>query len=200
VKTAGTAPSLAYIIPSPCDDGSDTPCRAGAPAGLKPANGFLKRLIPEIKRSAAYKDNGLIAVTFDEAPQSGPRADHSACCSTPAYPNLPAGPTTTTSSTTTTTSTSTSTSTRSATSTTPTTSTTSTTPAPTASPTATSGGGLVGLLLISHFIKGGTTDLLDDYNHYSLLALIENLFGLSHLGYAADQKLPVLGASIFNGP
>ena len=47
-------------------------------------------MIPEIEKSAAYKDNGLIAITFDEAPQVGLRADPSACCGNPKYPNLAA--------------------------------------------------------------------------------------------------------------
>ena len=63
--------------------------QAGARTGLAAANRFLKSVVPEIKRSAAYKDDGLIAITFDQAPQTGPNADPSACCSSPAtYPNL----------------------------------------------------------------------------------------------------------------
>ena len=33
----------------------------------------------------------MIAITSDQAPQSGPNADSSSCCGTPQYPNLPAG-------------------------------------------------------------------------------------------------------------
>jgi hypothetical protein len=46
------------------------------------------------------------------------------------------------------------------------------------------GGGQVGALLLSPFIKGGNLDQ-DEYNHFSLLRTVEDLFGLSHLGYAA---------------
>jgi hypothetical protein len=223
------APALAYIAPSPCADGSPQPCAPGAPAGLPPADSFLQTIIPEIERSPAYKDHGLIAITFGQAPQSGPDADSSACCEYPAYPNLPnaprdaAGATTTPTATTTTTSTtpttttltSTTSTTTIPTSTTPTTTTaTTTTPTTTATTTPppatpfgtgsnqtrpTGGGGQVGLLLISRYVRKGSIDAVDYYNHYSLLATIEDMFGLNPLGYAADKSLPVLDAGVFNG-
>jgi phosphatidylinositol-3-phosphatase len=37
-----------------------------------------------------------------------------------------------------------------------------------------------------------------DYNHFSLLASIENLFGLSHLGYAGTQGLLTFDTSVYN--
>ncbi len=49
----------------------------------------LTRSCPEIEASPAYKAGGLIAITFDQAPQSGPDADSSGCCDNPTYPNLP---------------------------------------------------------------------------------------------------------------
>ena len=39
---------------------------------------------------------------------------------------------------------------------------------------------------------------MDYYNHYSLLATIENLFTLKSLGYAGDLSLPVFDAAVFN--
>ena len=53
--------------------------------------------------------------------------------------------------------------------------------------------------MISRYVKPGTTDLVDFYNHFSLLTTIENLFGLERLGYASDLQLPVFDAAIFNG-
>ncbi len=41
----------------------------------------------------------------------------------------------------------------------------------------------MGALLLSPFVKGGTTSQ-EPYNHFSLLRTIEDLFGLKHLGYA----------------
>jgi hypothetical protein len=56
-------------------------------------------------------------------------------------------------------------------------------PGPGAASAQASGGGKVGALLISPFIKGGTT-LNGSYNHYSSLATFEQLFGLPRLGDA----------------
>jgi hypothetical protein len=38
----------------------------------------------------------------------------------------------------------------------------------------------------------------DYYNHFSLLASIEKLFGLQRLGYAADSALPLFGAAVYD--
>jgi len=56
----------------------------------------------------------------------------------------------------------------------------------------------VGLLLISRYVKGGSVNVTGDYNHFSLLASIENLFGLSHLGYAGSQGLLAFDTSVYN--
>ncbi len=83
-------PSLLYIAPDRCHDGNPTPCSAGAPAGMAPADAFLARIVPEILASAAYRDGGLLVITVDEAPSSGEFGDSSGCCGQPRYPNLPA--------------------------------------------------------------------------------------------------------------
>jgi hypothetical protein len=64
--------------------------------------------------------------------------------------------------------------------------------------TPTGGGGQVGLLLISPYVKRNSTDVVDYFNHFSLLATIENLFGLHRLGYAGAIALPTFGAGVFN--
>lgn len=51
-------------------------------------------------------------------------------------------------------------------------------------------------MLLSPFIKPGTVSL-DDYNHYSLLASIEDLFSLSRLGFAADVPR-TFGTDVYN--
>ncbi|MHB1488238.1 MAG: alkaline phosphatase family protein [Acidimicrobiales bacterium] len=57
------------------------------------------------------------------------------------------------------------------------------------------GGGRTGAVLLSPFIKGGTVSATA-YNHYSLLASIEDAFGLHRLGYAAGVPA-TFGSDIF---
>jgi len=90
LKVARKTPTLSYVVPDACHDGSETPCAPEQPAGLAGAQGFLETVVPEIAKSPAYKEGGLIAITFDQAPQVGPGADSSSCCANPEYPNLPA--------------------------------------------------------------------------------------------------------------
>jgi phosphatidylinositol-3-phosphatase len=230
LKASASTPSLSYIVPSPCDDGSDTPCAPNAPAGLPEADTFLQKIVPEITASPAYKADGLLVITFDQAPQTGQYADQSACCDNPTFPNLPASttaPTVSTPGATTSTSTASAPSTSTPATSTPTTSTpttstpttstpttsTPTTSTPTTStPTTTSpsssttggatsttgGGGQVGLLLISPYVKPGSSNMLDNFDDFSLLASIEKLFKLKPLGYAADPNLALFDASIYN--
>ena len=66
------------------------PTTAQTQASDQATEDFLRSVIPKIEASRAYKKNGLIAITFDEAPQTGPYADQTACCANPTYPE-PAG-------------------------------------------------------------------------------------------------------------
>ena len=84
------SPALSYIVPNACHDGAETPCEPGQPAGLAASQPFLETVVPEIMASPAYREGGLIAITSAQAPQTGPKADASACCAPPTYPNLPA--------------------------------------------------------------------------------------------------------------
>ncbi|HEY5046363.1 MAG TPA: hypothetical protein VII53_10970 [Solirubrobacteraceae bacterium] len=218
LKKASTTPSLAYIVPDRCHDGSEAPCAPGQPAGLPATEAFLRKVVPEIKASAAYNQGGLIAITFDQAPQSGPAADSSGCCMTAPYPNLPTPPATptTTPAPTTASPTAPPNSAAAPSTTTPSTAPSSTTPSTTASPTSPStsgtgstgvsgaqtatptGGGRVGLLLISKYVKPGSLNVTGEYNHFALLRSIENLFGLKPLGYAAAPGLLAFDSSVFN--
>jgi hypothetical protein len=192
LKTESSTPALSYIVADPCDDGSDTPCAPRAEAGPAAADAFLKSVVPGIMRSAAYKADGLIAITFDQAPQTGPNSDSTSCCDNPkTYPNLvgfglapgATGPTGVTG---------------------PTGATGPT--GPSSSPglgsgqtSPTGGGGQVGLLLLSRFVQPGVPEVTDYYNHYSLLASLEDSFGFKRLGYAKDSQLPVFGAGVWTG-
>lgn len=183
LKNAATTPTLSYIAPDACDDGSETPCAPGKPAGLAPMDAFLEEVVPAIERSGAYREDGLIAITFSEAPQSGQEADSSGCCVTSAYPNVEASTTSTSS-----------TSSSPATASTSTSTSTSTTSSVAGSP---SGGGRVGMLLISKFVKPNTTELTGQYNDYSLLLSIESLFKLKPLGYASSLSLLGFESSVY---
>jgi hypothetical protein len=156
LQSAKNTPSLAYIVPDRCHDGNPTSCAPGAPAGMSAADGWLKKVIPEITASKAYKENGLLVLTVDQAPSGGEYGDSSSCCGQPAFPNLPA-------------------------------------PAGGIGPP---GGGQVGALLLSPFIKGGAT-VQDTYNHFSLLRTVEDLFGLGHLGYAGGKEVSSFAPSLF---
>jgi hypothetical protein len=68
LATPANTPSLSWIAPSACNDGSSTPCAPGAPAGSGAADGFLKEVVPQILATAAYRKEGLIAIVPDSAP------------------------------------------------------------------------------------------------------------------------------------
>jgi phosphatidylinositol-3-phosphatase len=156
LASAKSTPSFAYIVPDRCHDGNATPCAPGAPAGMGAADGWLKKVVPEITASKAYKENGLLVLTVDEAPSSGEYEDSSSCCGQPKFPNMPA-------------------------------------PAGGIGPP---GGGQVGALLLSPFIKGGAT-VQDTYNHFSLLRSVEDLFKLGHLGYAGGKEVSSFSPALF---
>lgn len=59
------------------------------------------------------------------------------------------------------------------------------------------GGGRVGAVMLSPFIKPGTVSN-HPYNHYSTLRSIEQWFGLPYLGYAAPDNVPTFGHDVFS--
>lgn len=140
LKSLDTTPNLSYITPNLCNDGHDTPCVDGSPGGLESADSWLQQQIPAILDSPAFKQDGVLVITFDESESntSGP-------------PGVPGG----------------------------------------------TAGGRVGALVLSPFTKGGTTsDRM--YNHFSLLASIEDIFSVPRLGYAGAPDLNSFGPDVFN--
>ena len=81
LQSASTTPDYAFITPNLCNDGHDAPCVDGQPGGLTQVNEWLKANVPPILASSAFRDRGLLLITFDEA-DGGPGgdADASACC------------------------------------------------------------------------------------------------------------------------
>jgi phosphatidylinositol-3-phosphatase len=152
LKKASTTPAFSFITPNLCDDGHDYPC-VNQQSGVSAAadiDAFLETWVPTITRSPAFKQGGLLEITFDEAADS----DTSSCCNEAPGPGASepgiGGP----------------------------------------------GGGKVGALLLSPYIKGGTVSSRP-YNHYSSLASWEQLFGLRRLAYAATVR-DRFGADVFN--
>jgi len=83
LQSEATTPAFSWISPNNCSDAHDAVCYGNnlsggwidpnTPAapinytgGLYAGDLFLKHIIPEIMASPAYKDNGLIIVSFDE--------------------------------------------------------------------------------------------------------------------------------------
>jgi hypothetical protein len=137
LASAATTPNLSFIVPDLCHDGHDATCADGGPGGLPAADAFLREWVPRITGSPAYRQDGALAIVFDEAEN-----DDSACCGELPGPNTPLpgieGP----------------------------------------------GGGRTGAVVLSPAIPPGSTTTRA-YNHYSLLAAIEDAFALPRLGYAA---------------
>lgn len=177
-----TTPHFSFITPNLCHDGHDgngttSKCKNTVePGGLVSADAFLKTTVPMIMSSAAYKKDGLIIVTFDEAgldfdgANSQITAEGIACCGQQPGPNLaplivPGQPLKIGF---------------------------ENTPRGTASnfflTTTGFGGDRTGAVLLSPFLKPGSVSNVP-FNHYSMLKTVEDIFGLDHLGYAAQPGL-----------
>jgi hypothetical protein len=74
LQTVATTPNFSYITPDLCHDGHDAPCNSGEPGGLISADKFLREWVPRITSSPAFKQDGVLIVTFDEG------TDAEACC------------------------------------------------------------------------------------------------------------------------
>jgi len=59
------------------------------------------------------------------------------------------------------------------------------------------GGGRVGAVVLSKYVKPGTVSAVP-YNHYALLRTVEAIFGLPYLGYAAEEELRMFGPDVFS--
>ena len=84
-----TTPNLSFITPDLCSDGHDAPClnETAAPTAGANIDAFLSTWVPRITGSPAFKQDGLLIVTFDEADVDGPGAD-----ATPAATSSPGRP------------------------------------------------------------------------------------------------------------
>jgi phosphatidylinositol-3-phosphatase len=145
LKSIKTTPNLSFISPNVCDDGHDYPCtneKTPTSSAVGDIDAFLQTWVPLIQKSPAFKKDGVLVITFDEA-AGPPNGDSSSCCNEMPGPNSPL-------------------------------------------PGINGmGGGKVGAVVLSPFVKGGTVSTTA-YNHYALLGSVEDLFQLARLGFAAD--------------
>jgi len=177
LKRIGTTPNYSYITPNLCHDGHDggsrkNPCANGEIGGLFSADVFLKNTVPKILASPAFRRDGLLIVTFDESDVdwNGPAVTGDASSCCHEQPGPNIYPGATVFG------------------------------APDHGPGIIGpGGGRIGAVLVSPFIKPSRTSAVP-YNHYAMLRSIEDFFGLEHLGYAGQQGLRTFGTdrNIFN--
>jgi phosphatidylinositol-3-phosphatase len=85
LTNASTTANFTFITPNLCDDGHDTGCANGDPGGVTQMGRFLSVWVPKILASPAYKQDGALVITVDEADTS----DASACCGEQTGPNTP---------------------------------------------------------------------------------------------------------------
>lgn len=86
LTTAAATPNYLFITPNLCDDGHDAPCVDGAVGGLVQADRFLQKWVPVITGSPAFRDGGVLIITFDEG------LDPAACCNERPLPGQPHPP------------------------------------------------------------------------------------------------------------
>jgi hypothetical protein len=83
LASEATTPDYVFIAPDLCADGHDETCADGvSPGGFAGIEAFLREWIPRIKASPAYRDRGMILITFDES-ESGAAS----CCGETTGPN-----------------------------------------------------------------------------------------------------------------
>jgi hypothetical protein len=154
LRSISTTANYSFITPNLCEDGHDFPCvnQQSGQSAYADYDSFLQTWVPLITGSPAYKENGMLIVTFDEA-ETGPDAA-AACCGER--------------------------------------------PGPAASEPGVNGpgGGIVGAVVLSPFIRPGTVSRVP-YNDFSFLATVEDIFGLSKLG-EAQTTTSAFGADVFD--
>ena len=192
LRSPDTTPNFAFITPNLCNDGHDGDgtgargkgCVDGKPGGLASVDGFLRRWVPRILGSPAYRKDGLLIITFDESDFSPPQSvtdaatgmttitTHAAgehCCGQKMGPNV----------------------------TRPLVETFVESPKVTYLVKVKGyGGDRIGAVLLSPFIKPGTVSNVP-YNHYALLKSLEDIYHVGHLGYASQPGLTAFGGDVF---
>ena len=84
LESLRTTPNFSFITPNLCHDGHDAPCKNGEAGGLITADVFLRVWVPRILASPAFREDGLLVITFDEG------TDAQDCCNERGLPGGPA--------------------------------------------------------------------------------------------------------------
>lgn len=71
LRVAKRTPTFAYIAPGLCDEPSATSCAGNTPGGLAGEDAFLKRWVPPILASEAYKQDGVLMIVFADGKPVG---------------------------------------------------------------------------------------------------------------------------------
>ena len=79
LASAATTPNYVFITPNLCSDGHDPKCVDGRAGGLIAINAFLTQWVPLLVNSPAFRADGMLIVTFDEADGVGAEGS-GACC------------------------------------------------------------------------------------------------------------------------
>jgi phosphatidylinositol-3-phosphatase len=82
LKKAEKTANYSYIAPTPCDAGAGGQCPSGTTEGAAAADAFLAKWVPQILAAPAYKEDGLLIVTFGAA---NPVADGTAAGDDPLH-------------------------------------------------------------------------------------------------------------------
>jgi hypothetical protein len=167
LRSTRTTPNFAFITPNLCHDGHDAPCKNGEPGGLRSADAFLRLWVPRLLASPAYREGGLIVITFDEGEpelesttSAGKFLQYAGakCCGQQPGPNLAAFPQIERDGEWT-------------------------------MRFRDYGGERIGAVLVSRWLPAGAVSRTP-FNHYSLLRTVEDLLGTgTHLGYAGQPGL-----------
>ncbi len=68
LRAAKRTPTYAFIAPSLCDEPAAAACPGTQASGLAAEDAFLKRWVPAITASPAYRQNGVLIIVFAKAP------------------------------------------------------------------------------------------------------------------------------------
>jgi hypothetical protein len=80
-----TTREYSFITPDLCSDGHDEKCEnPKQQGGYEGIDAFLRRWVPKILHSKAFKQDGLLVITFDESEEGA-----ESCCFVPTGPNTP---------------------------------------------------------------------------------------------------------------